>query len=46
MVLWYFTLCLFPQAENELMLHKIEMRRAMAVMTMIAKAQSSVLRNS
>ena len=34
------------QAENELMPHKIEMRRAMAVMTMIAKAQSSVLRNS
>ena len=28
------------------MIHVIEMRRAMAVMTMIAKAQSSVLRNS
>ena len=41
-----FTLCLFLQAEDVLMLHIIEMTRAMAVMTMIAMAQSSELRNS
>ena len=41
-----FTLCLFLQVEDVLMLHIIEMTRVMAVMTMIAMAQSSELRNS
>ena len=41
-----FTSCLFLQVEDVLMIHNIEMTRVMAVMTMIAMAQSSELRNS